>query len=154
MLKLTNQSETINDFCAIKRVDDTLLIAIKKNIYKLTKVNEHEYCLSSKNLIEFSVNFLSSGSEIDILYADKGGMRCRTARSLNPLVGFVCLANTVLQQYDLQEITVMIENLQGISNREIVVFYNNIPKGMSVMETRKFNSELCTYITIRLEYVW
>lgn len=48
----------------------------------------------------------------------------------------------------------MIENLQGISNKEIVVFYNNIPKGMSVMETRKFNSELCTYITIRLEYVW
>ena len=101
MLKLTNQSETINDFCAIKRVDDTLLIAIKKNIYKLVKVNEHEYCLSSKNLIEFSVNFLSSGSEIDILYADKGGTRCRTARSLNPFVGFVCLANTVLQQYDL-----------------------------------------------------
>ena len=35
MLKLTNQSETINDFCAIKRVDDTLLIATKKNTCEL-----------------------------------------------------------------------------------------------------------------------
>lgn len=48
----------------------------------------------------------------------------------------------------------MIENLQGISNREIVVFYNNIPKGMSVMETRKFDEDSYKYITIRLEYVW
>lgn len=58
MLKLTNQSEAINDFCAIKRVDDTLLIAIKKNIYTLVKVNEHEYCLSSKKSDRVFCQFL------------------------------------------------------------------------------------------------
>lgn len=48
----------------------------------------------------------------------------------------------------------MIENVQGLSNKEIYDFYDNIPPGMSVMETRKFDEDSYKYITIRLEYVW
>ncbi len=44
-------------------------------IYGLQKVGENHYCFWSKNDEYFSVDFLSEGNKIEILYGEKSGQK-------------------------------------------------------------------------------
>ena len=70
-------------------------------LYGLQKIEENEYVFWSKNSDCFSVYFRSIQNTVEILSGEKGNKRLKSDRMLKQFAKILCLANSVIQLYDL-----------------------------------------------------
>lgn len=94
-----------NQEYAIEKANDGLTIShnlhYAKYLYGLQKVAKNEYVFWSKNDDYFSVHFKSLKNVIEIISGEKGNRKLKSDRTLKQFSKILCLANSVIQLYDL-----------------------------------------------------
>lgn len=104
-LRLYVKTPDLDDRKIIEKANNGLIISHNLHyvqyLYGLQKVAKNEYVFWSKNDDYFSVCFKSTKNVIEIVHGEKGNRKLKSDRTLKQFSKILCLANSVIQLYNL-----------------------------------------------------